>query len=169
MTKATIEISSYLGLFSRAIWNRLLTNFSDSPSHFETRSDDEMERKVELSASVATAFARYDFPVPGGPYNKMPLHGFRFPLKRWGNLMGRMTASFNASFACSSPATSDHFTFGVSTTIAPDSWSLNLLFSLSWSVSPPPSFTGFLPEAASSFLVFSPLTCDFNFSARSRY
>ena len=31
------------------------------------------------SASVATAFARYDFPVPGGPYKRMPLHGFLFP------------------------------------------------------------------------------------------
>jgi len=35
-------------------------------------------KKVE-SASVATAFAKYDFPVPGGPYNKKALHGFLFP------------------------------------------------------------------------------------------
>jgi hypothetical protein len=35
-------------------------------------------KKVE-SASVATAFAKYDFPVPGGPYNKNALHGFLFP------------------------------------------------------------------------------------------
>lgn len=31
------------------------------------------------SASVATAFAKYDFPVPGGPYNKNALHGFLLP------------------------------------------------------------------------------------------
>ena len=31
------------------------------------------------SASVATALAKYDFPVPGGPYNRKALHGFLFP------------------------------------------------------------------------------------------
>ena len=49
-----------------------------SPIHLLTKSDDETEKKVE-SASVATAFARYDFPVPGGPYNNIPDHGFRLP------------------------------------------------------------------------------------------
>jgi hypothetical protein len=39
-----------------------------------------MLKKVE-SASVATALAKYDFPVPGGPYSRIPLHGFRFPVK----------------------------------------------------------------------------------------
>jgi len=39
-----------------------------------------MEKKVEL-ASVATALARYDFPVPGGPYKRIPFHGLRFPVK----------------------------------------------------------------------------------------
>lgn len=34
------------------------TYFSLSPSHLETRSDEEMEKKVELFASVATALAR---------------------------------------------------------------------------------------------------------------
>lgn len=32
--------------------------FSLSPSHLDTRSEDEMEKKVELLASVATALAR---------------------------------------------------------------------------------------------------------------
>jgi len=41
------------------------TYFSLSPSHLDIKSADEMEKKVQL-ASVATAFARYDFPVPGG-------------------------------------------------------------------------------------------------------
>lgn len=35
-----------------------MTHFSLSPSHLETRSDEEMEKKVELLASVATALAR---------------------------------------------------------------------------------------------------------------
>lgn len=37
------------------------------------------EKNVELFASVATALAKYDFPVPGGPNNKIPRQGFRFP------------------------------------------------------------------------------------------
>lgn len=37
-------------------------------------------KKVE-SASVATALAKYDFPVPGGPYRRNALHGLLFPKK----------------------------------------------------------------------------------------
>lgn len=55
-----------LGLWERASSNKFLTNFSDSPSHLDTRSDEETEKNVELFASVATALAKYDFPVPGG-------------------------------------------------------------------------------------------------------
>lgn len=55
-----------LGLWARANSKRFLTSFSDSPSHFETKSELETEKNVELLASVATAFARYDLPVPGG-------------------------------------------------------------------------------------------------------
>lgn len=54
------------GLCVLASSNRFLTNFSDSPSHFETRSEEDTEKNFELFASVATAFARYDLPVPGG-------------------------------------------------------------------------------------------------------
>lgn len=46
------------------------------------RSEEETEKKVELLASVATALARYDFPVPGGPKSRMPLHGVRLPEKQ---------------------------------------------------------------------------------------
>ena len=50
----------------RQLWH---TYFSLSPCHLETRSEEETLKNVE-SASVATAFARYDFPVPGGcPHN----------------------------------------------------------------------------------------------------
>lgn len=55
-----------LGLCVRANSNKFRTSFSDSPNHFDTRSDDETEKNVELLASVATAFAKYDLPVPGG-------------------------------------------------------------------------------------------------------
>ena len=57
----------------------MTTYFSLSPSHFERRSEADAERKVEFPASVATALARYDFPVPGGPYSRIPLQGFLFP------------------------------------------------------------------------------------------
>jgi hypothetical protein len=49
------------GDFSLASANRLLTSFSLSPSHLDTRSDEETEKKVE-SASVATA-------CMAGPYH----------------------------------------------------------------------------------------------------
>ena len=39
--------------------------------HLDTRSLELMAKNVE-SASVATAFAKNDLPVPGGPYNKIP-------------------------------------------------------------------------------------------------
>ena len=47
-----------LGLCSRAISKRFFTNFSDSPNHLLTKSLLDTEKKVELLASVATAFAR---------------------------------------------------------------------------------------------------------------
>lgn len=80
------------------------------------------------------------------PYNKIPLQATRLPVNRWGNLIGRMTASFRASFAPSKPATSAHFTFGFSTTMAPSS--------LPWSF----FFSGSSPsESLSLFLSFPPL------------
>jgi hypothetical protein len=47
-----------LGFCSLAISNRFFTNFSLSPSHLDTRSLLDTEKKVELFASVATALAR---------------------------------------------------------------------------------------------------------------
>lgn len=52
------------------------------------------------------------FPVPGGPYNRIPFHGFLDPVKIYGNLRGIITAYLSASFALVRPATSSHFTFG---------------------------------------------------------
>lgn len=69
--ESTSSIKMMLGLCCRASSNKFLTNFSDSPSHLETRSEEDTEKNVELLASVATAFARYDFPVPGGYKKKI--------------------------------------------------------------------------------------------------
>lgn len=74
------SIKTIAGLFSRAISNICLTNLSLSPCHLETKSDDETDKNV-ASASVATAFAKKDLPVPGGPKSKIPFHGFLFPVK----------------------------------------------------------------------------------------
>lgn len=52
---------------SMTFWQYL----SLSPSHLDTKSDEETDIKVELFASVATALARYDFPVPGGYKRKV--------------------------------------------------------------------------------------------------
>lgn len=95
----------------------LNTYFSESPCHLLTKSLELILKKV-LCASVATAFARYDLPVPGGPYNRMPFHGLRIPVKRVGNFSGKITASFNDAFAPSKPAISSHLTLGVSVNIA---------------------------------------------------
>ena len=54
------------GFFSLANVKSCLINFSDSPIHLLTRSDELIEKKV-LSHSVAHAFAKRDLPVPGGP------------------------------------------------------------------------------------------------------
>nr|GMD57290.1 cell division control protein 48 [Ipomoea batatas] len=131
------------GALSRAIWNKFETSFSLSPIHFETRSEEEILKKVE-SASVATAFARYDFPVPGGPYSRKALHGRRFPIQNCGNLTGNITASCNACLALSSPATSFHLILGFSLTIAEFSPALNFELSESSPSPPPPPFFGFV-------------------------
>merc|ERR1711871_1790118 len=50
---------------SLAMLNRFFTSLSDSPCHFDTRSEEETAKNF-ASASVATALAKYDLPVPGG-------------------------------------------------------------------------------------------------------
>lgn len=65
-SESTSSMNMILGLCCLASSNRFFTSLSDSPSHLDTRSEDETEKNVELFASVATAFAKYDLPVPGG-------------------------------------------------------------------------------------------------------
>lgn len=68
------------GFFSLAILNKFLINFSDSPTYFEIKSAEEILKNV-ASHSVAQAFAKKVFPVPGGPYNKIPFQGYLTPSK----------------------------------------------------------------------------------------
>lgn len=66
------------GLFSLAKLNKALIIFSVSPTYLETKSAAEIEKNL-ASHSVAQALAKYVFPVPGGPYNKIPFQGFLSP------------------------------------------------------------------------------------------
>jgi hypothetical protein len=183
------------GFCSLAIWKSCLTNLdisivcvalckgtyrSDSPIHLETKSLLDTLKKV-LFASVATAFAKKLFPVPGGPYSKIPLHGVLLPVNNCGNLMGKMTASLSASFACANPATSSQATLGDSDKIAPCSPDRSFLISgSSSSPPPPPPLTSGppadepdAPAAAPTLdrVRFSSVLaiCSLSFSARSRY
>ena len=133
-SESTSSMNTIDGLFSRARVNSCLTRRSLSPIHLLTRSEEDTLKKVDF-ASVATAFAKNDLPVPGGPYNKIPRQGVRLPTNRCGNLMGRITASFSESLAASRPATSSHLTLGVSDRIAEASPALSFFVSASSSVS----------------------------------
>ena len=80
--------------------------FSLSPNHFDIQSDDDTDIKLDIPVSEAVTFAKKDFPVPGGPNNKIPFKGFLLPLKSLGYIIGKTMASFNDLFASSKPATS---------------------------------------------------------------
>ncbi len=125
------------GFFSLALLNKAFMSFSLYPTYLLIRSEEETEKKVP-SAYVAHAFARKVFPVPGGPYNRIPFQGFRLPVKIYLNLMGRMTAYLSAFFAFSNPETSSHLTFGFSVTIASLICPFRLLYSLSLLLPLPP-------------------------------
>ena len=54
------------GAYALARVNKVLSNFSLSPIHLETKLDAEILKNLQLH-SVATAFANKVFPLPGGP------------------------------------------------------------------------------------------------------
>lgn len=131
--------------------------------------------------------------MPGGPYSRIPFHGVRLPVKRCGNLIGRMTASLSEAFAPSRPATSSHLTLGFSVRMAPARPARSFLVSGSWSSSSPSflyarqysTYTHWLqstydlpvgPEAPPAPLTptallpfFSVVRCSLSVSARPRY
>lgn len=100
-----------LGEFLRAVMKSYLSNFSLSPMYLLIMSELLNGKKLALHI-VAHAYAINVLPVPGGPYRRIPFHGFRIPLKMDGNLVGKIIDSFKAYFAESNPATSSHLTFG---------------------------------------------------------
>ena len=138
--------------------------FSDSPTYFDIRSELEILKNVDLH-SVAHAFAINVFPVPGGPYNKIPFHGSTFPVKKSGIYIGKIKASYKDFLASTNPATSSHFTFGFSATMA-----YIILSSFSSSsfppflpfLPPPPPYTiAFFGNFFIFFLIFSNLFLDY--------
>lgn len=62
--------------------NRVLTNFSASPIHFEVSVAAVMLKNLQLD-SFATAFASRVFPLPGGPNNKRPFDGALNPVNNY--------------------------------------------------------------------------------------
>ena len=62
------------GAFSLASSNTSRTSLAPSPMYFLTNSEATILMNVAL-VSLATAFASKVFPVPGGPYNNIPLGG----------------------------------------------------------------------------------------------
>jgi len=60
-------------------------NFSLSPTHLDISELAEILKKVDLH-SVATAFASIVFPLPGGPYNRIPRVGSLMPVKISGRI-----------------------------------------------------------------------------------
>lgn len=106
----------------------------------------------------------------------MPRHGVRFPVKRWGNLIGRITASLRDAFAPSKPATSSHFTFGFSARMAFERPARSFLSSGSLSssglsVEPFPPVPLAEPSTLTALRDFfsSLCKCFFKVSARARY
>ncbi len=98
-----------------AFLNISRTAFSDSPTHFD-KSSGPLTLMKFAELSFATAFARRVFPVPGGPYKRIPFGGFIPILSNFSGLLrGHSTASLISCLASSSPPTSSQFTRGIST------------------------------------------------------
>ncbi|AOW26195.1 conserved hypothetical protein [Candida albicans WO-1] len=100
-----------------AISNNSRTISAPSPTYFCTNSDP-MTRINVASVSLATALAHNVFPVPGGPYNNIPLGGSIPNLTNLSGLNnGNSTTSLNFSICSLHPPTSSYVTSGFSSTV----------------------------------------------------
>lgn len=89
----------------------VLINFSLSPIHFETKVLALILKNVHLH-SVATAFASIVFPLPGGPYKRIPFVGALIPVKISGLNYGYTIFSKRACLTSVKPSISSHLTPG---------------------------------------------------------
>lgn len=92
-----------------AIWNKVRTSFSLSPTHLLVNELALMLKNVAF-AELAMARPIIVLPVPGGPNSNMPLGGARMPVKISGRNIGHTIISFINFLAKSKPAISYHFT-----------------------------------------------------------
>ena len=103
---ATASISSIkiiAGAFSFASSNTSRTSLAPSPIYFLTNSDATILIKVAL-VCLATAFASNVLPVPGGPYNSIPLGGsIPISLNNSGFVRGNSTVSLTSTIWSSKP------------------------------------------------------------------
>ena len=98
------------GLDCLAFLKTSLTAFSDSPTHFEISSGPLIVMKLAL-ASLAIAFARRVFPVPGAPNSTIPLGGLIPKCSNNSGLVsGHSILSFSLSLISCSPPTSSQDT-----------------------------------------------------------
>ena len=133
-SESTSSIKIIEGLDSRAIWKSCLTNLDQlllrPPFTFAHPLTHEIRRWYWKKRSICLCrhcLCQKWFACPWRlslisiltPNRRMPLQGVRFPTNKWGNLMGKITASLSASLAPSSPAISSHRTFGFSDNMAP--------------------------------------------------
>jgi len=77
--------------------------FSLSPINFDTRVEALKLKKVHW-LSKAMAFASIVFPLPGGPYIRIPLGGERIPVNKSGLRLGKIRISLKVSLISSNPA-----------------------------------------------------------------
>ncbi len=106
------------GAHCRAFLNISLIAFSDSPTHLENNWGPLMLMKFAAD-SLAIALAMRVFPVPGGPYSKMPFSEW-MPIRVnvSGLRNGHSTASMISWRTSSNPPTSLQETFGISMKIS---------------------------------------------------
>jgi hypothetical protein len=90
-----------------------LTNFSDSPWNLLIKSALDTEKNWQ-SVSVAQALAMKVFPVPGGPYIRIPFQAGVLSLNKNSYYLGSIKASLSIFLASSKPAISSHLTLGFS-------------------------------------------------------
>lgn len=106
---SSIKITA--GALSAAKANKHFMSFSPSPIHLLVNVEAEQLKNVDLH-SVAIAFASIVFPLPGGPYSKIPLEGESSPLKISGFKIGSTMVSLRVCFTSAKPLISSQFTLG---------------------------------------------------------
>ncbi|VVB50860.1 Uncharacterised protein [uncultured archaeon] len=117
--ESSSSMNIMLGDFSFAILKRSLTSRAPSPIYFCTSSEPTILINVAF-VWFATAFASRDFPVPGAPYNNIPLGG-SIPIRSntSGFVSGSSTVSRSSRIGSSRPPISEYETSGDSMTSIP--------------------------------------------------